>query len=241
MCVSITFMVSTASSPPGLFQVEPSISAAGLLHFRLAHGQAGRATVVLSARDDGGSDFDGSDTSPEEVLTIQILPVCPSKTSTLHSPFRSLLHSPFISNVNAPYALEIVYALVHSLFENLYKLPSLTSVSPMWWMANEVNATQVALTVRGAYLSPSAHAQGRGETRVSRQGFLALPPLPGTYVMVDGQACEESELISDSEVRCHGFLPFARSAEVKVRVLEPPSENQVINSEKYTPYTASLQ
>jgi hypothetical protein len=111
----------------------------------------------------------------------------------------------------------------------------------MWWMANQVDAAYVTLTVRGSYLSPSARAQGRAETRVSRQGLLASPPLPGTYVIVDGQACEESELISDSEVRCHGFLPFPRSAEVRVRVLEPPSENQVINSEKCTPYSASLQ
>jgi hypothetical protein len=114
--VSITFMVSTASSPPGLFQVEPSISAAGVLHFWLARAQAGRATVVLSARDDGGSDFDGSDTSAQEVMTIQVLPVyalkrqnsivplhqnstvplqdlkglkhSPSTTSMLHSPLK---------------------------------------------------------------------------------------------------------------------------------------------------------
>ena len=79
---SITFMVSTASSPAGLFQVEPSISAAGLLHFRLARAQAGRATVVLSARDDGGSDFNGSDTSALEVMTIQVLPVHALKRQT---------------------------------------------------------------------------------------------------------------------------------------------------------------
>ena len=175
----ISFIVSTASSPPGLFEIEPSISAAGLLEFRLARAQAGRATVMMRARDDGGTDFNGSDTSTQHVMTLQVLP-----------------------------------------------LPSLTSVAPMWWMANQVDAGNLTLTVRGAFLSPSARAQGRGQTWAARQDMLASSPLPGTYVLVNGHACEQSELISDSEVRCHGIQAFSRSAEVRVRVLEAPSDNQ---------------
>jgi len=162
--------------------------------------------------------------------------VAESSIVPLHSTCNVPLHRHYIVHATSSSIVPPTqYAPTRALTcPNLRKLPWLTSVSPMWWMANQVNAAAVTLTVRGAYLSPWARAQGRAEARVSRHGFLTSPPLPGTYVMVDGQACEESELISDSEVRCHGFPPFPRSGEVRVRVLEPPSANQVINSEKCT-------
>jgi hypothetical protein len=52
--------------------------------------------------------------------------------------------------------------------------------------------------------------------------MLATPDA-GAYVLVDGNACLRSVLVSDSELRCEGIHAFASSAEIKVRVIQAPT------------------
>ena len=111
--------------------------------------------------------------------------------------------------------------------------PRLDTVKPSWWMATEIPSSQLTLTVRGSWLPASApgHAPDAvpgvspaatqlGMLAMSAEQMLAEPPAVGVYVLVAGQPCHTSVLVSDSEVHCVGFDPFPSTALINVRVVE---------------------
>jgi len=69
----LTFLVS--SDNPGLFSVQPSMSAAGTLTYEAAPHLFGVATVTVRLQDDGGTANGGIDTSAPQTFTIMVLPV----------------------------------------------------------------------------------------------------------------------------------------------------------------------
>ncbi len=67
---SVTFFASNSNN--GLFSVQPSVSAAGVLSFTVAANASGSATVSVSVQDDGGTANGGDDTSATQTFTITV-------------------------------------------------------------------------------------------------------------------------------------------------------------------------
>ncbi len=67
---TLNFIVS--NSNPGLFTVQPAVSANGTLTFTAALGVSGVATVTVQLHDNGGTANGGSDTSPPQTFTISV-------------------------------------------------------------------------------------------------------------------------------------------------------------------------
>ena len=65
----------TNNTNPGLFAVEPAISADGELTYTLADNAHGSASITAVLVDDGGTDNGGIDTSPPQIFTINVTPV----------------------------------------------------------------------------------------------------------------------------------------------------------------------
>jgi PKD repeat protein len=68
---NLTFHISINNS--SLFNEQPKISETGCLTFRPQRDQNGNALVTVSLKDDGGTAFDGEDTSESKVFTISVL------------------------------------------------------------------------------------------------------------------------------------------------------------------------
>jgi hypothetical protein len=67
---TLTFELSP--DRPELFATLPALSASGTLTFAPAPGTQGVSAVTVVLRDDGGTDFGGVDTSPEQTFTITV-------------------------------------------------------------------------------------------------------------------------------------------------------------------------
>jgi hypothetical protein len=65
----------TANTDPTLFAAGPAVSAAGALTFTPAPDANGSAAVTLVARDDGGTDNGGEDTSTPHSFVVSVTPV----------------------------------------------------------------------------------------------------------------------------------------------------------------------
>jgi VCBS repeat-containing protein len=78
---TVSFLVE--NNNPSLFSVQPAISADGTLTYTPAPNATGVATVTVRARDSGGAEFGGSDTSAPQTFTITVTPVndCPTLAS----------------------------------------------------------------------------------------------------------------------------------------------------------------
>jgi len=98
--------------------------------------------------------------------------------------------------------------------------PRLSSVHPTWWMAAEVDASNLRLTITGEFFA-AARADSQLPPFVTSDQMNGTQPAPGAYALVGGRPCLRTELISDSEVLCIGIEPFSRTARVNVRVIEP--------------------
>jgi Bacterial Ig domain len=68
---NVSFIVTTDN--PGLFTVQPSVSADGTLTYTPRLLGLGSATVTVRAVDDGGSADGGNDTSPLQSFTITVI------------------------------------------------------------------------------------------------------------------------------------------------------------------------
>jgi VCBS repeat-containing protein len=77
---SVTF--TATNNNPGLFSVQPTVSANGSLSYTPAPQAAGIATVSVSLQDNGGTAFGGSDTSAVQTFTISIGAAAPVLTAT---------------------------------------------------------------------------------------------------------------------------------------------------------------
>ena len=98
--------------------------------------------------------------------------------------------------------------------------PRLSAVHPTWWMASEVDASNLRLTITGEFFG-AARAASQLPPFVTNDQMSGTHPAPGAYAIVGGHPCLRTELISDSEVLCIGIRPFAHTASVNVRVIEP--------------------
>lgn len=67
---AVTFVVS--NDTPGLFAVQPTITATGTLTYTPAANANGQATVTVQLRDDGGTANGGQDTSAAQAFTITV-------------------------------------------------------------------------------------------------------------------------------------------------------------------------
>jgi Cadherin-like/Beta-propeller repeat/Bacterial Ig domain/FG-GAP-like repeat len=70
---NLTFEVTNNKSE--LFEIQPTVNSNGELTFKPKANMSGTATVTLGLKDDGGTENDGKDTSPEQSFTITINPV----------------------------------------------------------------------------------------------------------------------------------------------------------------------
>ena len=68
---TLSFMVVTDN--PGLFTVQPAISAAGVLTYTVDPAASGLATVTVRAQDDGGTADGGVDTSATQTFNLTVL------------------------------------------------------------------------------------------------------------------------------------------------------------------------
>jgi putative cell wall-binding protein len=68
------YLVSSNSNP-GLFSVAPAVAIDGTLTYTPAANANGSATIGVRARDDGGTDLGGVDTSAEQTFTITVTAV----------------------------------------------------------------------------------------------------------------------------------------------------------------------
>lgn len=64
-----------SNSNPSLFEVPPSISPDGTLTFTANANASGTAEISIVLQDDGGTEFNGEDTSTPQTLVIEVLPV----------------------------------------------------------------------------------------------------------------------------------------------------------------------
>lgn len=78
---SVSF--SVASDNPGLFSVQPAVSADGTLTFTPAADANGLSTLDVGLRDDGGTSGGGSDSSATQSVNITVRPVNDPPTFTL--------------------------------------------------------------------------------------------------------------------------------------------------------------
>jgi uncharacterized repeat protein (TIGR01451 family) len=69
---SVSFFLSNDNN--ALFAVQPTVSAAGALSFSLAAGTVGTANVTVCAKDNGGTDLGGVDTSGNQTFVITVAP-----------------------------------------------------------------------------------------------------------------------------------------------------------------------
>ena len=119
--------------------------------------------------------------------------------------------------------------------------PRLESVYPTWWMATEIPAQNLTLTIRGAYLNDvltTPHLHTPSSPALPQLPLAAVPDvatpemlalsLPGVYIIVGGQACLRSVVISDSELECQGVAGFAVEATVNVRVLQQVGTGPIV-------------
>jgi hypothetical protein len=65
----------TENDNPALFSIAPAVNENGTLSFRPAPNAHGRALVSIQLHDDGGTAFNGSDTSVLKTFSITVLPV----------------------------------------------------------------------------------------------------------------------------------------------------------------------
>ena len=82
---TITGFILTNDNP-SLFAIQPAVSTAGVLTFTVATNASGAANVSVQARDDGGTAYGGTDTSPAQTLVVTVTGVndAPSFTSGLN-------------------------------------------------------------------------------------------------------------------------------------------------------------
>ena len=81
---TVNFLVSNDNN--GLFLVQPTISASGVLSYTPALNQNGSATVTVQLMDTAGTDDGGSDTSAVQTFTITVDAVNDAPTFSLPSP-----------------------------------------------------------------------------------------------------------------------------------------------------------
>lgn len=67
-----TLDFNTTTDNPGLFNIQPMVSADGTLTFSPAANQSGTAIVVVQLHDDGGVGLSGADTSAPQTFTISV-------------------------------------------------------------------------------------------------------------------------------------------------------------------------
>jgi Big-like domain-containing protein/PKD domain-containing protein len=96
---TVTFGI-VSNTNPALFAVAPAVATNGTLTYTLAADAFGTATIVLHAKDDGGTANGGVDTSADQSFTITVTPVNDAPTFGL-IPSHTVLEDVGAQTVNA--------------------------------------------------------------------------------------------------------------------------------------------
>ncbi|MFS3127040.1 Ig-like domain-containing protein [Nocardioides sp. Bht2] len=223
---AVAFTVS--SSNPQLFQVQPSITSNGVLHFTPAPGQTGTATVTVRISDNGGTTNGGVDTSAAQTFTIETVEPGPTITSVSPAILKPGMTATVtgrlfdttaannvvtIGGVTAP----VTDATATSLTVTVPCLPSNASAAvkatvdgvatntvnyPVETTTNELGVGEVAIVAGFAEVTCSALASAEGSARYVVSVFnAATDPTANAPFQLAGNVAVPPDLAADRSGR----------------------------------------